>query len=70
MAGCNLLILLTLFFKSIFFKTNFNYSYVLLTDIFSIITQWGFCKYMFYQINSYYLVAKRAAFTSNLELKH
>ena len=41
------LILLTLLFKSLFFKTNLNYSYNLLLDIFSFITQWGFCKYVF-----------------------
>ena len=40
------LILLTLLFKSLFFKTNLNCSYFLLLDIFSIVTQWGFCKYV------------------------
>ena len=38
------LILLTLIFKSLFFKTNLNCTYFLLLDIFSIITQWGFRK--------------------------
>ena len=38
------LILLTLLFKSSFFKTNLNY--ILLLDIFSIVTQWGFGKYV------------------------
>ena len=40
------LILLTLLYKSLFFKTNLNCSYVLLLDIFSINTQWDFCKYV------------------------
>ena len=40
------LILLSLLFKSLFFKTNLNCSYFLLLDIFSIVTQWGFCKYV------------------------
>ena len=39
------LILLTLLFKSLFFKTNLNCCCILLLDIFSIIMQWGFCKY-------------------------
>ena len=38
------LILLILLFKSSFFKTNLNY--ILLLDIFSIVTQWGFGKYV------------------------
>ena len=40
------LILLTLLYKSLFFKINLNSSYVLLLDIFSINTQWDFCKYV------------------------
>ena len=36
------LILLTLLFKSLFFITNLNCSYVLLLDIFSVITQLDF----------------------------
>ena len=40
------LILQTLLFKSLFSKTNLNCSYILLLDIFSIVTQWGFCKYV------------------------
>ena len=42
------LILLTLLFKSFFLKTNLNWSYVLLLDIFSIITQWA-------SVNKFYL---------------
>ena len=38
------MILLTLLFKPLFFKTNLNY--ILLLDIFSIVMQWGFCKYV------------------------
>ena len=34
----------TLLFKSLFFEINLKCSYVLSLDIFSIITQWGFCK--------------------------
>ena len=33
-------------FKSLFLKTNLNCSCVLLLDIYSIIMQWGFCKYV------------------------
>ena len=40
------LILLTLLYKSLFFKTNLNCSYILLLDIFLINTQWDFCKYV------------------------
>ena len=40
------LILLTLTFKSLLFRTNLNCGYILLLDIFSVITQWGFCKYV------------------------
>ena len=40
------LILLTLLFKSLIFKTNLNCSCFLLLDIFSIVMQWGFCKYV------------------------
>ena len=39
------LILLTLDFKSLIFKTNLNCSYILFLDIISIM-QWGFCKYV------------------------
>ena len=43
-----LILLLTLLFKSLLFKTNLNSSYNLLLDIFLIIMmQWGFCKYVF-----------------------
>ena len=38
------LILLTLLFNSLFFQANLHCSYFLLPDIFSIVTQWGFCK--------------------------
>ena len=37
------LILLTLLFKSLCFKTNLNFSYILLLDIFSIIMEY-FCR--------------------------
>ena len=40
------LIILTLFFKPLYLKTNLNFSYLLLLDIFSTIMQWGFCKYV------------------------
>ena len=40
------LILLTLLFKSLFLKSNLNCSYFLLLEIFSIVMQWGFCKYV------------------------
>ena len=40
------LILLTLFFKHLSFMTNLNCSNILLLDIFSIIMQWNFCKYV------------------------
>ena len=40
------LILLTLISTFFFFKTNFNWSYVLVLNIFSITTQWGFCEYV------------------------
>ena len=40
------LVLLTLLFKSLFLKTNLNCSYFLLLDTFSVVTQWGFCKYV------------------------
>ena len=41
------LILLTFeLFKFLIFKTNLNCSYVVLLNIFSIDTQWGFCKYV------------------------
>ena len=39
------LILLTLLFNS-FLKTNLNCRYVLLLDIFPVVAQWGFCKYL------------------------
>ena len=40
------LILLTLLFKFLFFKTNLNCFYVLLINVFSIVTQRGFYKYV------------------------
>ena len=40
------LILLTSLFKSLFFKTIINCCYVVLIDVFSIITQWGFYDYV------------------------
>ena len=38
--------LLTLLFKSLFFRKNVNCNYVLFIDVFSIIMQWRFCKYV------------------------
>ena len=40
------LILLILYFKSFIFKTNLYCIYFLLLDVFSIIMQWGFCRYV------------------------
>ena len=65
-------ILLTLLFKSLFFITNLNCSYVLLLDIFSVVTQLGFWyfKSAFANRKSSYLVSKCTMYASNLELKH
>ena len=67
------LILLTLLFKSLFFKTNLKWSYILLPDNFQALCN-GVSVNLFYQkrqrlINSYYLVPKCTMCTSNLELK-
>ena len=66
------LILLTLLFKSLFFITNLNCSYVLLLNIFSVITQLGFWyfKSAFANRKFSYLVSKCTMYASNLELKH